>query len=100
MCVTVTPREHPHSGDVVGQQLVRNRYDAMNERASITASFAGAPGAAFVTYGIKASPWLVRGGVGAAYQAMNGVEITARYDAEYRTSFLNQTASIKARWVF
>lgn len=75
-------------------------YDTMSERTSITAAFAGAPGAAFVTHGIDPSPWMARAGFGASYQTKNGVEITARYDAEYRVSFLNQTASIKARWAF
>jgi hypothetical protein len=75
-------------------------YDVINERASITSAFAGEASSAFVTDGIKPSPWLVRGGIGAVYQTRGGVEITGRYDAEYRESFLNQTASIKARWAF
>lgn len=75
-------------------------YDALNEQAAITSAFAGAPSAAFVTYGIDPSPWLVRSGVGATYRSKAGLEITGRYDAEYRESFLNQTASVKVRWAF
>lgn len=75
-------------------------YDTINKQAAITSAFAGAPSAAFVTYGIDPSPWLARGGVGGVYKTKSGLEITARYDAEYRESFLNQTASVKARWAF
>lgn len=75
-------------------------YDALNDRASITAAFAGAPSASFATYGLDPSPWMARAGLGLVYRMQNGVEVTARYDAEYREDFLNQTASVKARWVF
>lgn len=75
-------------------------YDTINERAAITAAFASAPGAAFVTYGIDPSPWTANGGIGAVYQTLSGMEVTARYDAEHRTGFLIQTASLKARWAF
>lgn len=75
-------------------------YDTLNEQAAITSAFAGAPSAAFVTYGIDPSPWLVRSGVGAVYRTKAGLEITGRYDTEYRESFLNQTASVKVRWAF
>ncbi|AMO37053.1 autotransporter outer membrane beta-barrel domain-containing protein [Thauera humireducens] len=74
-------------------------YDTINERATVTAAFVGAPGAAFVTRGLELEPWLVRGGLGAVFRT-GGVEITGRYDAEYRESFINQTASVKARWTF
>lgn len=75
-------------------------YDTLNEQAAITSAFAGAPSAAFVTYGLDPSPWLVRSGMGAVYRTKAGLEITGRYDAEYRESFLNQTASVKVRWAF
>ncbi|QID18004.1 autotransporter domain-containing protein [Nitrogeniibacter mangrovi] len=75
-------------------------YDAMSDRDSITAAFAGSPEAAFVTRGVDPSPWRVRGGVGAVYETANGTRITGRYDAEYREDFLNQTASVKVRWLF
>lgn len=75
-------------------------YDVINDQTSITAAFAGAPTASFVTKGIDASPWLVRGGLGLVYQAGPQTQITARYDVEGREDFSNQTASIKARWAF
>ena len=75
-------------------------YDTLNQRSSITAAFAGAPGAAFRSEGIKQEPWLVRGGIGTIYKAAGGLEITGRYDAEYREDFLNQTASVKLNWAF
>ncbi|MDP1651913.1 MAG: autotransporter outer membrane beta-barrel domain-containing protein [Rhodocyclaceae bacterium] len=75
-------------------------YDAMIKQAAITSAFAGAPGAAFVTYGIDPNPWLMRGGVGAVYQTKTNLEITGRYDAEVREKFTNQTASVKFRWAF
>jgi outer membrane autotransporter protein len=75
-------------------------YDTLNERSSITPAFAGAPGAAFVTHGIKPSPWIGQAGFGLVHQASNGMEISGRYDAEHRTGFLNHTASLKVRWAF
>ncbi|MEW6676576.1 MAG: autotransporter outer membrane beta-barrel domain-containing protein [Pseudomonadota bacterium] len=75
-------------------------YDVLNERASITAAYAGAPGAAFVTRGLDPSPWLVRAGLGVIHQLEGGAELVARYDAEHRSDFLNQTASVKVRWAF
>lgn len=75
-------------------------YDVLNERAAITAAFAGAPGASFTTKGIDPSPWVVRAGLGLTSITQSGMEVTARYDAEYRKDFLNQTASVKFRWTF
>lgn len=75
-------------------------YDTLSKRTSVTASFAGAPGVAFTTEGISPSPWLARGGAGLTHMTAGGTEITVRYDAEYRTDFLNQTASLKANWTF
>lgn len=75
-------------------------YDVINEQASITAAFAGAPTASFVTNGIDPSPWLLRGGLGVVGKATETVEISARYDVEARKDFDNQTASVKVRWAF
>lgn len=75
-------------------------YDALNDQASITAAYAGAPGTSFATRGLEASPWLFRGGLGIVSTTRNGIEIGARYDVEQRTGFLNQTASVKVRWSF
>jgi outer membrane autotransporter protein len=73
-------------------------YDALNSQSSITASFAGEPGAGFTTRGLEPSPWLQRAGLGLSTNTDNGMEISLRYDAEHRESFLNQTASLKLRW--
>ena len=75
-------------------------YDTINKQDAISATFAGASNAAFVTYGINPSPWIGRAGAGAVYKLKNGFEITGRYDVEYRESFLNQTASANMRWSF
>ncbi|MDC7699478.1 autotransporter family protein [Vogesella indigofera] len=86
-----------------GTQLQANLgvgYDTLNERSSIVSAFAGAPNAAFVTYGADPSPWQVRGGFGLTHKTASGMEITGRYDALYKTDFLNQTVSVKLRWMF
>lgn len=75
-------------------------YDVLNEQTAITAAFAGSPSAAFTTTGLTPSPWLLRAGVGLVHNTAAGVELSARYDAEYRENFLNQTASVKVRWMF
>jgi outer membrane autotransporter protein len=75
-------------------------YDALSRQASITAAYAGAPGVAFTTQGLVPSPWLVRGGLGFVSKTQSGMEVTARYDVEHRSHFLNQTASVKLRWAF
>ena len=75
-------------------------YDVVNQKAAILASYAGAPGASFVTYGIDQSPWLIRGGLGWLYKINGGTEINLRYDADYRTGFLNHSASAKLSWAF
>ena len=75
-------------------------YDAINQQVSISSSFAGAPGISFVTYGLDQSPWLARAGLGLVHKSRNGVEFNARYDAEYRSGYLNHSASLKASWAF
>lgn len=75
-------------------------YDAINEQDSITAAFAGAPGASFVTYGIKQSPWIGHGGFGVEYKLKNGLEIVGRYDLEGRQYYRNQTVSANLKWPF
>ena len=43
---------------------------------------------------------MLRSGLGLTHKADNGTEITARYDLEGQSDFLNQTASVKVRWAF
>lgn len=75
-------------------------YDAINETASITSAYAGAPGAAFSTRGLDLEPWLARAGLGLTHTLDNGTEVSLRYDTEARSDFTNQGASLKARWAF
>lgn len=75
-------------------------YDVLNKQSSIVSAYAGAPSEAFTTYGLDPSPWLVRGGVGIVSTTASGMEITARYDADYRQDFLNQTVAVKVMWAF
>jgi len=75
-------------------------YDAINKNALILASYAGAPGASFITYGLAQSPWIARAGLGLVHRVKNGVEINARYDVDYRAGFLNHLASAKLSWAF
>jgi autotransporter family porin len=75
-------------------------YDFINDRSSLTSSFAGAPTITFATQGIDPSPWLIRGGFGVVGKVTQTMEVTARYDFEARRNFDNQTASVKARWMF
>lgn len=75
-------------------------YTAVKGNTSIIAAFAGAPQAAFATYGMEQRPWTVRGGFGLVRKTVHGTEIALRYDAEARNDFVNQTASVKARWAF
>ncbi|MCY1164453.1 MAG: autotransporter domain-containing protein [Pseudomonadota bacterium] len=75
-------------------------YDMLGKKASIVAAFAGAPDAAFATYGMDSSPWSLRAGLGIVRKTVSGMEIAARYDVENRSGFLNQTASVKVRWAF
>lgn len=75
-------------------------YDAINESASMTSTYAGAPGAAFRTDGLDLEPWLARAGLGLSHTLNNGTEVSLRYDAEARSGFINQGAQVKARWAF
>lgn len=75
-------------------------YDVINETTSISSTYAGSPAAAFTTRGLDPSPWLGRAGLGLSHTLENGTEVSVRYDAESRSDYLNQGASIKARWAF
>ncbi len=75
-------------------------YDFLGKQSSIVAAFAGTPSAAFTTKGIEPSKWLGRGGLGLVNRVNDTLELSARYDIEFREGFTNQTASVKARWMF
>jgi len=48
-------------------------YDFYNRDARITAAYAGASDAAFVTYGTSQSPWVLRAGAGLTYTTPGGI---------------------------
>lgn len=75
-------------------------YDVIDEDSSITSTYAGASGAAFKTPGLNLEPWLARAGLGLSHTLASGTEVSLRYDAETRSDFTNQGASLKARWAF
>ncbi len=75
-------------------------YDVIDENGAITSTYAGAPGAAFRTQGMDLEPWLARAGLGLTHTLSGGTEVSLRYDAEARSDFTNQGASVKARWAF
>lgn len=75
-------------------------YDLIDEKSSITSAYAGAPGATFSTPGMDMEPWLARAGLGLTHNLANGTEVNLRYDAEARSGFTNQGASLKLRWAF
>jgi outer membrane autotransporter protein len=75
-------------------------YDAINEQASITAAFAGAPTAAFTTNGIDPEPWTAHAGLSYIRQVNDVTSLRANYTAESREDFLNHTASVNVRWAF
>jgi outer membrane autotransporter protein len=75
-------------------------YDVIDEDSAITSTYAGAPGAAFRTPGMDMEPWLARAGLGLTHTLAGGTEVSLRYDAEARSDFTNQGASLKARWAF
>jgi outer membrane autotransporter protein len=75
-------------------------YDVIDEDSAITSTYAGAPGAAFRTPGMDMEPWLARAGLGLTHTLTGGTEVSLRYDAEARSDFTNQGASLKARWAF
>jgi uncharacterized protein with beta-barrel porin domain len=75
-------------------------YDLMYRPAESTAAFAGG-GSAFVTQGASTSPWLTRAGLGVLVRNEQGMDITMRYDAEFRgTGYMNQSVSAHLRVPF
>ncbi|QKE63678.1 autotransporter domain-containing protein [Aquipseudomonas campi] len=75
-------------------------YDVIDEDSSITSTYAGASSAAFKTPGMDMEPWVARAGLGLNHTLAGGTEVSLRYDAEARSDFTNQGASLKARWAF
>lgn len=91
---------HAFSSQLKASANLGAGYDFYNRDASITSAYAGAPDAAFVTYGTRQSAWHLRAGAGVTYTTGSGTEITGRYEASHREGFLSQTASLQLRWMF
>ena len=70
-------------------------YDLINDDGAVKAAFAGAPDQTFTTTGEKASPWLWRSGAGIATTFSNGAELSVNYDAQTRSDYTDQAASVK-----
>uniref|UniRef100_UPI0031DF1972 autotransporter outer membrane beta-barrel domain-containing protein n=1 Tax=Herbaspirillum sp. TaxID=1890675 RepID=UPI0031DF1972 len=75
-------------------------YDAINDRGDLVAAYAGAPGQGFTASGIEHSPWIIKAGIGYTHKTAQGTDVSLRYDAEGRSGFINQSASVKATWRF
>jgi outer membrane autotransporter protein len=75
-------------------------YDVLNEQASITTAFAGAPSASFTTKGLDPSPWIATGGLELSFQAGEQTQLSVAYDVEGREDFTHQTVSARVRWGF
>ncbi|QNB07542.1 autotransporter domain-containing protein [Herbaspirillum frisingense] len=75
-------------------------YDIVNDRGDLVAAYAGTPGQSFVTTGPDHGPWLFKAGLSYSYKFTQAADISLRYDAEGRSGFLNQAASLKAVWRF
>jgi outer membrane autotransporter protein len=92
--------EHNLTENVAVNANLGAGYDMLSDRSSITSNYVGG-GAAFTTNGVDKDPLILNGGVGLVLNQFHGVEVSAKYDAEIRTSdYTNQTASIKLRMPF
>ncbi|MBF8179248.1 MAG: hypothetical protein K2Y13_03330 [Burkholderiaceae bacterium] len=58
------------------------------------------PACRFLNNGIDHTPWLLRGGIGYTHRTDNDTEVSLRYDAESRSDYLHQSASVRAKWAF
>lgn len=75
--------------------------DLINDPNSVTARFAGAPGQRFDTRDTKASPWIIRGGLGLVTPlTASGAELTVNYSAQSRSDYDDATATVAVRVPF
>lgn len=91
---------HSLSDKSVLQANIGLGYDLNNDDVVITAAFEGSPAASFDAQGLEQDPWIANAGLSYIHQAENGIEVQLTYDVQYREDFLNQSASLKARWAF
>lgn len=74
-------------------------YDAFARQNLITSNFVGG-GAAFQTYGVTPSHWLLDGGVGLHGTIKEGMTISLDYNVEGRERYVDQSVSAKFRMAF
>ncbi|WP_040262495.1 autotransporter family protein [Pseudomonas massiliensis] len=75
-------------------------YDLINADGSLRAAFAGAAEQTFTVTPERASPWLMRGGVGVASTFTNGSELSLNWDAQNRSDYTDQTATLSMKVPF
>ena len=75
-------------------------YDLINDPGTRTAAFAGAPNDSFTVTGEQPSPWLLRGGAGVVSTLRGGTEVSLTYDAQSRSDYTDQSASLRVNVPF
>jgi len=79
---------------------VGTAYNALDDRAVTTTSFAGAPGQAFQIDGLRASRWIWHGGVGVRFRLKPRLTVSGGYGVDGQPGYTSQTVSAKLRWSF
>lgn len=75
-------------------------YDLLNVDGNRQAAFAGAADQSFTVTPERASPWLMRGGIGVASTFKNGSELSLNWDAQNRSDYTDQTATVSMKVPF
>ena len=75
-------------------------YDALNDRSTVTAAYAGAPSLDFAVDGMQTTPWIVDGGIGLAFNPSDDIRVSADYNVTLRDGLDIQMAGLNARWSF
>jgi outer membrane autotransporter protein len=92
--------DHELSNGINLMANVGAAYNALDNNVQMTSAYQGG-GAAFVTDGLKVSPWLYSAGVGASGMVSDNVELNLRYDIDFSsTSYTNQMISARVKVLF
>jgi outer membrane autotransporter protein len=92
--------DHELSNGINLMANVGAAYNALDNNVQMTSAYQGG-GAAFVTDGLKVSPWLYSAGVGASGMVSDNVELNLRYDIDFSsTSYTNQMISARVKVFF
>lgn len=75
-------------------------YNAIDDQASVSAFYAGAPGLSFTTPGLTPPRWSELGGIGFVRNISSRMEVTGRYDFLTQDNYINHTVSANLRWSF